>query len=71
MSVSFECYVLAGRCVRFGLITRAEKSYRVYVCVYVCVCVCVWWGGGGKVGKAPIRRVSGPTGGFSLRGGGT
>jgi hypothetical protein len=26
-------------CVRSGLITRSEESYRV--CVYVCVCVCV------------------------------
>ena len=45
MSVSFDCYVLAGRGVRFGLITRAEKSYRLCV-VFVCVCVGGGWVGG-------------------------
>jgi hypothetical protein len=30
MSVSFECYVLSGRGLCDGLITRPEKSYRMY-----------------------------------------
>jgi len=33
--VSCECYVLAGRGLSFGLITRPEESYRVW-------CVSVW-----------------------------
>jgi hypothetical protein len=51
MSVSYECCVLSGRGLCFGLITRPDESYRVW-------CVWVWswildndgalaqWGGG-------------------------
>jgi hypothetical protein len=35
MSVSSECYVLSGRGLCVGLITRPEECYRVW-----CVCVC-------------------------------
>ena len=43
MSVTRECFVLSGRGLCGGLITRPEESYRVsvYVCMSVCVCVCV------------------------------
>jgi hypothetical protein len=34
MSVSCDCCVLSGRVLCFGLITRPEKSYRVW-CVWV------------------------------------
>jgi hypothetical protein len=36
MSVSCECYLLSGRCLCFGLITRPEESYRLW-------CVWEWW----------------------------
>ena len=39
MPVSSECFVLLGRGLCFGPITRPEESYRV-CCVCVCVCVC-------------------------------
>jgi hypothetical protein len=49
MSVSCECCVLSGRGLCVGLVTRPEKSYRVW-------CVWVWsrnlekWGGLGPLG---------------------
>ena len=40
-------WVLLGRGLCVGLITRPEESYSVCVCVCVCACVCVfvcvWW----------------------------
>ena len=36
-----ECFVLSGRGLCDGLITRPEESYRERMCVCVCVCVCV------------------------------
>ena len=47
MSVSCECCMLSGRGLCVGLITRPEKSYRVwfvwlYIYIYICVCVCLF-----------------------------
>ena len=36
------CWVLSGRGLCVGLITRPEESYRDNVCVCVCVGVCVY-----------------------------
>ena len=40
ISVSCECFVLPGRSLCVGLITRPEEAYRARACVCVCVCVC-------------------------------
>jgi len=42
MSVSCESFVLSGRGLCVGLITRPEESHRVHLCVCVCVSDCVW-----------------------------
>ena len=41
MSVSCECCGMSGRCLRVGLVTRSEESYRVW-CVYLSVIVKPW-----------------------------
>jgi hypothetical protein len=54
MTFFFSCtvFVLSGRGLCVGLITRPEESYRVCVCVCVCVFVC-------DVETSTVRR-SGP-----------
>jgi hypothetical protein len=56
MSVCYECCVLSGRGLCFGLITRPEESYRVW-----CVSGCD--------GVASVLRISWPTMGCCAVGG--